>query len=321
MNCKLSALLALVALASAVRPAHAQLSVTFQQGLDGYSGTVDTEFRAADPVTPFGDKQFLSIDAFDGGFQTQAALRFDNLFGPGANQVPANVTIAFATLTVRVSSSSAPDATIGFHRVLPASPWDNNSTWFSLGGDLVPDPVTGELDGYPILANNVEALAIPDAVVPDPGFSGGLLDIDVTNSVAAWYAGAPNLGWAIINDSSNGWDFYSAEFPEEALRPKLTIGYLLALGDFDFNGVVDLLDYQILLDNMGAHIDGPIAQGAPGDINFDRLVDLNDFEIFKNIFPGGPAGLERALADVPEPAAATLALVRLVLASRRRRAA
>jgi hypothetical protein len=296
----------LVALAiSAPATAVAQLSIVFQEGLNGYAGTVDTEFRAANPVDPQGEKDFVSVDEFDGGFQTQGALRFQNLFGAGPNQVPLGFTIAFATLDFNVGSTSDPEAIISFNRVLPASPWDESSTWFSLGGDLTPDPNTGLLDGDPILQDNIESLIAPDAVVPEPNV-GGTKSVDVTASVTAWYNGAPNLGWAINNNTGNGWDFDSSEHIDPLIRPKLIIGYQLTAGDLDFDNDVDLFDYDILVGRIGVHLDGPIAQGAIGDLDFDRDVDLDDFGVFKDLYPGGGPGLAKALSGVPEPGTAAL---------------
>lgn len=311
-------LFAILLVTSATTPALAQLSVSFQQGVNGYMGTLDTEFRAANPVDPQGDKDFVSIDEFDGGFQTQGAIRFEDLFGPQPGRVPNDVTIAFATLTVRVTSSSDIDAILGFHRVLPASPWDESSTWLSLGGDLDPDPITGLLDGDPILQDGIESTADPEAVVPTPNVSNAFVDIDVTNSVRAWYAGAMNLGWGINNSTGNGWDFLSSEYvnPDDAndfsFRPKLTIGYQTVPGDLTgpggvLDGVVDLLDYEFLLSNLAIQLNGPINQGAFGDLDFDRDVDLDDFAIFKNLYPGGPQGLAAALSAVPEPTCVLLA--------------
>jgi len=46
-----------------------------------------------------------------------------------------------------------------------------------------------------------------------------------------------------------------------------------AAGDFNFDGVVDRSDYEILRDNLAGHLDGPISV-SEGDINFDGQVDL-----------------------------------------------
>lgn len=318
--CRIASILLLAAAIAAPATTWAQVSVVFQQDLNGYTGTIDTEFRAANPVDPQGEKDFVSIDEFDGGFQTQGAIRFENLFGPGANQVPLGKTIAFATLSIYVTSSSDIDAILGFNRVLPASPWDETSTWFSLGGDLTPDPETGLLDGDPILQNNVESLTTPDAIVPTPNISSAYVDVDVTSSVIAWYGGAANLGWGINNNTGNGWDFEASENADMAVRPKLTIGYLTLPGDLDLDNDVDPMDYQLLLNRLGTHLDAPIAQGAIGDLDFDRDVDLDDFGVFKGLYPNGVAAFEAMARGVPEPGSAVLALVGLCgLASRRRR--
>lgn len=329
---KLCAVLVVLCAAS---PAAAQFFATFQNGVNGYEGTVDTTFRANRPlgeanpetgVTP-DVEQFISVDEFDEGFQTQGALRFENLFGNQPGQIPPGLTITFATLTLRITSASDADATIGFHRVLPVSPWTETSTWFSLGGDLIPDEF-GLLDGDPILQNNVESLAVPDVVVPTPAISGQFIDLDVTNSVQAWYAGAQNLGWCINNNTGNGWDFNSSEWvnPIDAndfsRRPMLTIGYVTVLGDFDLDNDVDLTDYDFLLGNLAIQLNGPIAQGSHGDLDNDRDVDLNDFGIFKNLYPGGAGALAAALtarAAVPEPSTGMLVLVAVWLGSSIRR--
>jgi hypothetical protein len=62
---------------------------------------------------------------------------------------------------------------------------------------------------------------------------------------------------------------------------------------------------------MAVHLDGPIDQGSFGDLDFDRDVDLDDFAVFKNVFPGGSAGLQAALAaaNVPEPASVLLIVI------------
>jgi hypothetical protein len=206
-----------------------------------------------------------------------------------------------------------------------------------------------------MLQDGVESSVSADSVLPASfnTVGNGRVRIDVTTSLEAWAAAgstgasnAANLGWAINNNTGNGWDIQSAEFgtldPVAAqafvntritsgllpagstfvdVRPKLTVVFAGAAGqgDLDQNGVVNLLDYNLLLANMAIELNGPIASGATGDLDFDRDVDLSDFKIFKNVFPGGATGLAAALA-VPEPCSAFLAVLAAsgVLATRRR---
>jgi hypothetical protein len=77
-------------------------------------------------------------------------------------------------------------------------------------------------------------------------------------------------------------------------------------GDFNGDRVVNSADYDILVNNLGGHLDGVVGL-TDGDINRDGLVDLDDFGEFKVLFPGA---LAQATA-IPEPAGVML----LVLAA------
>lgn len=393
-----------ISLLAVVSPAFGQNGVIkFQDGVtplnDGslYEGTVDTEFRAAAPTDPQFENDNISVDQFDGGFQTQGAIRFDNILlsdgGLLPDELPAD-EIIFAEFSIWKQSPSQSDANIDFHRVVGPDTtsgafWDEEDTWASLGGDLIPD-AAGLLDGDPITRDDVEAAAAvdfsdsgsrfgPDSVVVldpnedpvpaslvyttdadsedvfDDAWDGSEEDLsraidvafwrfDVTEAARAWFADSdpstpgtqpaePNYGWAINNDTGDGWDFRSSEisnvFESEfegldiaQFRPALTIiftdGPVL---DLNKDGEVDVADFELFVDLMGSELDEPLATGSTGDFNFDRAIDLDDFKFFKDNFPGGPAGLEAALASVPEPSAfSLLAICGLVaFAARRRR--
>lgn len=167
-------------LATLTTSASGQIAVTFQDGvsvLPGggvYDGTVDNEFRAANPTTSQFENPNLSVDDFDGGFQTQAAIRFENLLVSEGGALPDEVTdgtfeILFAELAFWKTSPTASDANITFSRVLGddldrrtgSGVWGNDDTWASLGGDLVADQ-GGFLDGDPIREDGTDAAAVPD---------------------------------------------------------------------------------------------------------------------------------------------------------------
>ena len=76
--------------------------LTFQQGANGYTGTQDAEIFSAQPTTvqDGGTGTNISVDNQDGGGVRQGLVRFDNIFGAGANQIPLGSVINSATLTI-----------------------------------------------------------------------------------------------------------------------------------------------------------------------------------------------------------------------------
>jgi hypothetical protein len=179
-------------------------SLVLQQGLNGYAGTQDTHLRAAAAGTNLGGNATILTDLDDGGLQTQALLRFDNLFGTGPNQIPANAIIHAATLIVQVSSES--NGLISLHRMLVN--WNEASTWNSLNNGI--QPVT-EAALFP----DETPLALPGATGPR--------SFDVTAALQAWRAGTSNFGWVFLNTSTNGWDIQSSEAANGLLRPRLEV--------------------------------------------------------------------------------------------------
>jgi hypothetical protein len=192
-------------------------TLTFQQGVDGYAGTRDTELRFPEPDLNSGGAEALSIDYDDGPGSmnpTHGLLAFDGIFGAGPGQVGATDTIINATLTLEVFSAGSGWS---WHEMLQS--WDEDAdTWNS------------RVNG--IQADGVEAVAT--AVFTDGAGDGngnipnGTYSFDVTGSLQEWQSGAlANNGWAIlpIVGGTNGIDFDSSEstFADGATRPLLTV--------------------------------------------------------------------------------------------------
>src|SRR5262245_4487475 len=97
-------------------------TATFQQGVNGYTGTADTYGRADQPTTRFPNAVIVLVD--NDNPIAHGLIRFDNIFGSGAGQVPLSATISSATLTVRTSNDGDP---VWFHRMLVA--WDETNNW------------------------------------------------------------------------------------------------------------------------------------------------------------------------------------------------
>jgi hypothetical protein len=214
-------------------------TIKFRQGSDGYTGTKDVELKggkvppdafpkggfepaaatkkpakapAKAPPPPQATDASISVDLDNGGQQSQALIRFDDIIGNGTGQIPKGATVTAAKLTLYVSSAGG--SRILVHRVL--CDWDaTNLTW-----DTV--KLGGNTDGG-IQADNKEAAA-PFTTID--ATKKGDCDIDILPVVKLWVSGAEkNFGLAFTCDSTNGWDFDSSETIAADKRPTLTITF------------------------------------------------------------------------------------------------
>ena len=181
---------------------------TFQEGVSGYSGTQDTYVEENSPDTPRGTDTVVKVEN-SGGTRQQGLIRFDNIFGGGAGQIPLGSIINSATLTVEVSNNSSAGAQIRLHRMKVT--WPETATWTSMTGG--------------IQADDNEAMSAHDAQVADPASTGTEVITGLAAALQAWSYGASNFGWAFLNDNSDGWDFRSSEDGTAANRPLLTVDW------------------------------------------------------------------------------------------------
>jgi len=76
-------------------------TITFQDGTDGYAGTVDTYIMEDQPTSSFGSLESVEWDNDDppsSGLEKFALIRFDDIFGPGPNQIPVGATVLSANV-------------------------------------------------------------------------------------------------------------------------------------------------------------------------------------------------------------------------------
>lgn len=218
------ALLALTVLSGATVAEAATL--TFQEGVGGYSGTQDTIVRSNETASgsgqgfngdsrnlSFGALEFLSVDGDDGSpgaKPNHGLLRFDGIFGNGPGQIRATDIINSATLTLQVF-----DVGSGFtvHDMLGA--WSESSTWNSL--------VNG------VQANGSEAAVASLASFGANNSSGnvpvGPLVVNVLPSLQLAQGGGTFNGWALLPfvSGTNGVDIHSSEAVTASVRPLLTV--------------------------------------------------------------------------------------------------
>ena len=188
-------------------PAEDKQTLSFQQGVNGYAGTVDIEVWAVAPNTCLEGNPNASSDSDNDGCESQILLLFDGLVGDHPGQIPPRSAVHSAQLVI---SAFDPGTTVYLHRMLV--PWKRTATWNSL--------VAG------VTADGLEASAQKDSFTFGK-ISASSSDIlfGVTDTVQAWVNGAPNHGWVFINTGPNGWDFYTSEFEDVKQRPRLLVEF------------------------------------------------------------------------------------------------
>jgi hypothetical protein len=244
----------------------------FRQGLANYADARDT-FITSGITMSNAATQDLIVDGDYGattGFQqSQALLRFANLFGTGSGQVPADATILSAKLFVQ-TGPGATDRTvdrIAIHRMNIA--WNDTDTWNTLHAGISTDDTDARSSATFTAHPRVENIPVI---------------FDVTEDIEAWKSGVVNNGWALTPDTNTGtdaWNFKSSEaVPDITTRPTLEIAYLtpntpfgywaedmnlsgagaMPLADIDFDGIVNLLEFAFRTDPHA--VDTPLAAGT-----------------------------------------------------------
>ena len=168
-------------------------TLTFQQGVDGYTGTIDTSLWGSEATISHADADKLKIDAEKNGFPRHSLIRFDDIFGNQAGQITSADTIDSAILEFEVTSKNG-DA-IEVYQMLQS--WSETDTWDQWG------------DG--IQTNGLEAGSTPITATVT-SVSQGLLQLDITTAVQSWQNNPfQNYGLALLPTGSDGVSLYSSE--------------------------------------------------------------------------------------------------------------
>ncbi len=175
---------------------------TFTQGANGYQGCIDTFLSENSRNTAFASMDVVVWDLQE-GIDQAGLIRFDNLFGSLPGQVAPMAEIMDARLRFTVIDGGLPPNG-SLREVLVA--FDATTTWNTFGGD--PGVDASEFD-----ANELDELPL----FPGPG------NANVTASVAAWAAGAPNLGWMLFPRSQDEIHVASCNSGFPSLRPSLRV--------------------------------------------------------------------------------------------------
>ena len=187
----------------AAPPADARIAtLTFQNGLGGYAGTLDTHLDELEPDTPHGDLTLVDYNIHAGGGDEPGLLQFSGIFGTDLGQIPPGATILQATVELRLQKTTNDGGTI--YEV--AVPWAESVTWDTFGA--VP---------------GVQPTDLGPAVGPAP--LDGAVNLDMTESLARWSLDpAQNHGWIFVAATEDGGSWRSAE-GAQGDRPRLAVTF------------------------------------------------------------------------------------------------
>jgi hypothetical protein len=243
------------------------LTTLFRQGLNGYAGCADTVVRADAPGADNSATTTLPCDldigsASAGNQPAQVLIRFSNLFGSAAGQVPVGAQIISAKLIVWTGTGANDDSAdlMSLHRMLV--PWSEADTWNSLTGGVT--------------ANDSEAAGTA-GFSHTPTLTNAPAIFDVTSDVAAWLAGATNHGWAFLPGGTDGWNLLSSENATASKRPTLEIAYTVATA-------AGYPKWQLAKFGAAAGQPGSLPEDDP-----DRDGATNFLEYARNTHPQRPA--------------------------------
>jgi hypothetical protein len=192
---------------AADKPAPGKTALIFQNGVNGYEGTIDIEIWAVSPNTCLEGNPNASSDADNDGGESQILLRFERIVGDKPGQVPPHATVHSAKLVVSAFDEGNP---VHLHRMLV--PWKRTATWNSMVAGVTADGLEASKKVESFTFGKISA-------------SSSEVPFEVTDTVQAWVNGEANFGWVFINTGTNGWDFYTSEFEEVKQRPKLAVEF------------------------------------------------------------------------------------------------
>jgi hypothetical protein len=197
------------------------LAASYRQDVDGFTGVHDTRLLQTSPDDDLSAVEVLWSDAHDsaGTNESQFLIRFDNIVGPGAGQVPSGARVVAAWLDLAsVAGNAMGDG--GQFFTMKQDWTDTTATWSSTGGGLQPDGTEAST-----VANTGAGNASRN-----PNVQGSFNSFDVTGDLQAWVSGSQaNYGWAVVPwaGGTDGWGVGSSEAVEERERPRLRVYYTM----------------------------------------------------------------------------------------------
>ena len=199
-----------------------ETTLEFQNGINGYGGAFDVFIGLDGRDIPDGEsgnvigssvgEMFIDGRYFEEQGDTeeiQMLLRFSDIVGEGASQIPVGAHIASASLILETGETSPDAGGGGPYGVAPLLvEFSDQTTWDSFDGVGVSSDFRGPFH--------------------DHGFRGNLSrqeTADVTRIVQDWVDGEENYGMVVRAGGTNGWQVFTTGATDTNLRPRLSVTY------------------------------------------------------------------------------------------------
>lgn len=213
---------------------------TFQQGENGYEAYEDgyisnrgIDLPPDDGVQhlftfPLGFEGIIRMD-IGADFNELGLLRYGNIIGTGAGQIPPGTTINNARIRFFVTDTAD---TIDVHEIQPfEGPSDVDSS-ITVNTDWSEDTATFAnliVDGFfPQFGTEITADSPISTFTPTDNLN--FAEADVTSSIQKYANGEPNLGWMLENTAGDDVSFVGKEGAAVFGAPALIIDYLPPAG-------------------------------------------------------------------------------------------
>lgn len=180
----------------------------FRQGIGTAGTTDDAQLTADQPNNNSGAATFVKVDGLSP--HSHAVIKYPDVFGTGADQVPLGAQIVSATLTVNCYNAGN---TLTAYRLLEDwtethATWNRRTNGVNWGNPGADGTISRDTAGI-----NWDCLTI------------GVKTFDLTAIVQQWSAGVPNFGVVVRETGNDGVEWYSSEHTTLTNRPLLTVTY------------------------------------------------------------------------------------------------
>lgn len=217
----------------------------FMEGVNGYDGVHDTSVAEESLNRNEGRSNRVLSDGGDAD-GTWPLVRFDNIIGNGAGQIPPGTQIDSAILRLSVFNSGN---WTNIYDLKPGHPFTDYSDEEAAAMGI--EPTNFGNFGDPQVNNGADFFDFDSPLdIIQSGF-GGLTDLDVTSSIQRYSNGEENTGWIFHHEGgfggpADGIEWRSSEWPGEVKeqQPELIVTtnngeYRFMDGRDGYNGTVD----------------------------------------------------------------------------------